>query len=104
MEFLNLLYFSCRMQKYGFAVVNIFGDNTKNTIRGIWVWRGTGLIFDLSPDLQVDYESYDWTKLDHSAPETKKMIAEYFPGDVACNGEVPANCCVFKWTRFLLAC
>ena len=35
-------------------------------------------VLQLSPDLQIDYESYDWKKLDADSPETKKMVEEYF--------------------------
>lgn len=29
-------------------------------------------------ELKVDYESYDWKKLDPNSEETKKMVQEYF--------------------------
>lgn len=32
----------------------------------------------LSPDWQIDYESYDWRKLDPSSEECKTMVKEYF--------------------------
>jgi len=32
----------------------------------------------LSEDLQIDYESYTWTKLDANSDETKKLVEEYF--------------------------
>ena len=32
----------------------------------------------LAEDWQVDYASYDWTKLDPSAEETKTLVKEYF--------------------------
>lgn len=35
------------------------------------------LLLQLSDDLQIDYESYSWKKLDPSLPETKKMVSEY---------------------------
>jgi len=85
-----------KMLKYGFAVVNVFGDNNKSTISGVWVWRGTGLIFDLSPDLQVDYESYTWTKLDPNCEKAKKMITEYWSRDCDCDGKKIAEGYVFK--------
>lgn len=31
----------------------------------------------LSPDWQIDYETYNWTKLDADSEETKKMVADY---------------------------
>lgn len=35
------------------------------------------LLLQLSDDLQIDYESYSWKKLDPSLPETKKLVNEY---------------------------
>jgi len=32
----------------------------------------------LSEDLAIDYESYDWKKLNYDDEETKKLITEYF--------------------------
>jgi len=87
-----------RMQKYSFAVMNVYGENNKSSIGGLWVWRGTGLAFDLSPDLQTDFESYKWTKLDHNAPETKKRVEEYMLHDknVKIDGRQIADYSVFK--------
>lgn len=35
------------------------------------------MFFQLSDDLQIDYGSYEWKKLDVDNPEHKKMINEY---------------------------
>lgn len=35
------------------------------------------MAFQLSPDWQVDFESYEWTKLDPSAPKTKDLVKQY---------------------------
>ncbi|TPP65689.1 Eukaryotic translation elongation factor 1 gamma [Fasciola gigantica] len=67
-----------RMLKYAFGSMCIFGDNSKSTISGLWIWRGTGLAFELSPDLQTDYESYSWRKLDPNDAETKVLVHDYF--------------------------
>lgn len=94
---LYLLFFPCfRMQKFSFAVVNVFGENSNSTIGGVWVWRGTDLVFGLSPDLQVDYESYTWTKLDHNDPKAKKLIEDYFARDCDIDGKKIADGIVFK--------
>jgi len=67
-----------KMRKNAFASVCLFGEDNNSTISGVWVWRGQELAFPLSPDWQIDYETYAWTKLDPKAPETKKMIQDYF--------------------------
>jgi elongation factor 1-gamma len=67
-----------KMRKNAFASACLFGEDNNSTISGLWVWRGQELAFSLSPDWQVDYETYTWTKLDPKAPETKKMVQDYF--------------------------
>jgi len=42
-------------------------------------------LLQLSEDLQIDYDSYAWTKLDADSDETKKLVEEYlsWEGDFA---------------------
>ncbi|KAI5736897.1 hypothetical protein M8J76_008245 [Diaphorina citri] len=70
-----------KMRKQTFASVCLFGTDNDSTISGVWVWRGQELAFNLSPDWKVDYESYDWKKLDPEAKETKDLVAQYFSWD-----------------------
>ncbi|TGZ57376.1 hypothetical protein CRM22_009942 [Opisthorchis felineus] len=88
-EELGMIFMSCnliggmlqrleKMNKYAFGSMCIFGEDKNSTISGVWFWRGTGLAFELHPDLQVDYESYTWRKLDPAADETKALIHDYF--------------------------
>lgn len=35
-------------------------------------------LFQLSEDWQIDYESYNWRKLDVDSEECKTMVKEYF--------------------------
>lgn len=67
-----------KMRKQAFASVCLFGGDNDSTISGVWVWRGQELAFPLSPDWQIDYEVYDWKKLDASSEETKKLVKQYF--------------------------
>jgi elongation factor 1-gamma len=67
-----------KMRKQAFASCCLFGEDNNSTISGIWVWRGQDLVFPLSPDWQIDYESYDWKKLDAKSEETKKLVTQYF--------------------------
>lgn len=67
-----------KMRKNAFASVCLFGTDNNSSISGIWVWRGQGLAFELCSDWQIDYESYQWTKLDPDAEETKKLVEQYF--------------------------
>lgn len=67
-----------KMRKQSFASVCLFGGDNDSTISGIWVWRGQELVFPLSPDWQIDYEVYDWKKLDPASEETKALVKQYF--------------------------
>jgi elongation factor 1-gamma len=67
-----------KMRKQSFASMCLFGEDNNSTISGIWIWRGQDLAFELSPDWQIDYETYSWEKLDPDSEETKKMVADYF--------------------------
>lgn len=67
-----------RMRKNAFASMILFGEDNNSTISGIWVWRGHELAFPLSDDWTVDYESYDWKKLDANDEKTKQLVKEYF--------------------------
>ncbi|XP_010766151.1 elongation factor 1-gamma-like [Notothenia coriiceps] len=67
-----------KLRKNAFGSVLLFGTKNNSTISGVWVFRGQELVFPLSPDWQIDYESYDWRKLDPSSEECKTMVKEYF--------------------------
>jgi len=66
-----------KLRKHAFASMLLFGENNNSSISGIWVWRGHGLAFELSQDWQIDYNSYDWKKLDPDTAETKEMVNQY---------------------------
>merc|ERR1711915_505907 len=67
-----------KLRKNAFASMCVFGEDKANNISGIWVWRGQELAFPLCDDWTVDYESYDWKKLDPTSEETKKLVDQYF--------------------------
>ncbi|XP_064184208.1 elongation factor 1-gamma isoform X2 [Anguilla rostrata] len=67
-----------KLRKNAFASVILFGSNNDSSISGIWVFRGQDLAFTLSEDWQIDYESYEWRKLDVDSDECKTMVKEYF--------------------------
>jgi elongation factor 1-gamma len=37
-----------RLRKNAFGSMCVFGENNKNTICGVWVWRGQDLVFPVS--------------------------------------------------------
>ena len=52
----------------------------------------------LSEDLQIDYESYTWTKLDANSDETKKLVEEYLSWEGEFGGKKFNQGKIFKWT------
>lgn len=80
-----------KMRKQCIASVCLYGTDNDSTISGIWIWRGSGLAFELSPDWQIDYETYDWKKLDADSDETKKMVTEYLSWTGTDKGGRPFN-------------
>jgi len=66
-----------KLRKNAFASVCLFGDDHCSTISGIWIWKGHELAFTLSDDWQIDFESYQWKKLDPKDPSTKTVVNEY---------------------------
>uniref|UniRef100_A0A8C6Q9X8 Elongation factor 1-gamma n=1 Tax=Nannospalax galili TaxID=1026970 RepID=A0A8C6Q9X8_NANGA len=67
-----------KLRKNAFASIILFGTNNSSSISGVWVFRGQEFAFLLSPDWQVDYESYTWRKLDPGSEETQTLVREYF--------------------------
>jgi len=67
-----------KLNKNAFASMCVFGKSRDAQIQGLWVWRGKELAFPLSPNWQVDYESYDWHCLDLEAESTKQYVEDFF--------------------------
>merc|ERR1712142_995057 len=53
-----------KLRKHAFSSVVVGGTTNDMNITGLWFWRGNSLAFKRSPDWQIDYEVYDWEKLD----------------------------------------
>lgn len=70
-----------KLRKHAFASCIVSGGTNDMCISGLWFWRGDTLAFPRSPDWQIDYEVYDWVKLDWNAPETKELVSAYFMWD-----------------------
>jgi len=67
-----------KLNKNAFASVGVFGKSRDAQIQGLWVWRGAELVFPLSVNWKVDYESYDWHRLDPAAETTKAKVRAFF--------------------------
>ncbi|NP_001171816.1 elongation factor 1-gamma [Saccoglossus kowalevskii] len=106
-EELSKIYMSCnlvggmmqrleKLKKNCYGSVLIFGEDDNSSISGIWFWRGQELVFPLSDDWQIDYESYSWKKLDPDAEETKTLVKEYFAWEGDFEGKKVNQGKVFK--------
>ncbi|KAK6108371.1 Elongation factor 1 gamma conserved domain family protein [Brugia pahangi] len=106
-EDLTLTFMSCnlisgmfqrleKLKKNAFASVCLFGTDNNSTISGIWIWRGHELAFKLSPDWQIDYESYDWKKLDPADEKTRKLVNEYLMWEGDFDGKIFNQGKIFK--------
>jgi len=67
-----------KLNKYAFASMLICGEDGNNNISGVWLWKGHELVFPLSENWTVDYESYDWKKLDPTSEDDKKIVSNYW--------------------------
>jgi len=85
-----------KLRKHAFASCIVGGVTRDLNITGLWFWRGQTLAFERSPDWQIDYEIFDWQKLDWDAPETKELVSAYwkwdesqkFGGKAFCEGKI----------------
>merc|ERR1712012_1258857 len=67
-----------KLNKNAFASVCLFGQNNDSSISGIWVFKGHELAFELDDNWQIDYASYNWSKLDSKSEECKKLVDQYW--------------------------
>lgn len=67
-------------RKYIFGAASVFGEMGDSFIQGAFVVRGqeAGPAFDVAPD----WESYSFTKLDHTKEEDRKFVEDQWAQDV----------------------
>lgn len=74
--------FNARLEgsrKHLFGCASVYGENNNSVIQGAFVIRGQEYVpvFDVAPD----YESYTFTKLDHTKAEDKEFVESMWTGD-----------------------
>lgn len=67
-----------RLRKNAFASMCVFGEDSNNTIAGVWFWKGQDLVFPMCPDWTTDYESYDWRKMNPDDEADRKLLNQFF--------------------------
>ncbi|KAI6782871.1 Elongation factor 1-gamma-like protein [Emericellopsis cladophorae] len=74
-------------RKYLFGSASVYGENNDSVIQGAFVIRGQDYlpVFDVAPD----YESYTFTKLDHTKAEDRQFLESMWKWDapVTVNGK-----------------
>merc|ERR1712135_93092 len=59
---------------------------------------GNTLAFERSPDWQIDYEVYDWVKVDWDSAEAKELVTLYWKAEdgMKYDGKVLSECKIYK--------
>jgi len=65
-----------KLRKNSFCNMGVYGVDGKNTIAGVWFWKGQDLVFPLCSDWTIDYESYTWRKMDPKNEDDRKLLNE----------------------------
>jgi len=85
-----------KMRKHSFASVAVLGEAPNLEISGVWFWKGQDLAFKLSDDWKVDYDTYEWSKLDTDNAADRKKIQEYFAWEGDFDGKKFQDAKVYK--------
>jgi len=81
-------------RKYLFGSLSVYGESNNSIVSGAFLVRGQDYVvaFDVAPD----WESYEFTKLDHTKPEDKEFIGDVWAWDKPIGGKQWADGKVFK--------
>lgn len=85
-----------KMRKHSFSSVCVLGEAPEIEISGVWFWKGQDLAFELTDDWKVDYDTYEWKKLDIDNADDKQMITDYFAWEGKFGGKKFQDGKVFK--------
>ncbi|KAJ1549234.1 Elongation factor 1-gamma 1, partial [Cladochytrium tenue] len=81
-------------RKYAFGSLIVLGTDNNNSIAGYFIYRGHGV-----PEVVIDcpdYESWNFTPVDHKDPAQRELIAAYLAWDEVIEGKKFADGKVFK--------
>jgi len=85
-----------KLRKNAFASMCVWGEPNKNTIIGVWFWKGKELAFPLSTDWTTDYESFSWRKMNVDDENERKLANQVFSWEGEINGYKYADGKIFK--------
>jgi elongation factor 1-gamma len=78
-------------RKYIFGCASVYGENNDSIIKGAFVIRGQDATpaFDVAPD----FDSYEFTKLDHSKKEDREFVEDQW----ACDKPIVVGDKTYQW-------
>jgi elongation factor 1-gamma len=77
-----------------FGSVCILGEDNDNVIAGYFVFRGTEIPFEVKDC--ADYDSYSFTKADHTNKQDQEKVNAFFAWDDVIEGKTCVDGKVFK--------
>ncbi|RKO86991.1 hypothetical protein BDK51DRAFT_35188 [Blyttiomyces helicus] len=83
-----------RARKYAFGSLLVLGEDNKNEIVGYFVFRGTGVPFEVSD--AADYESYDFKKVNTDDKAIREEFNAYIAWDEVIEGKKFSDGKIFK--------
>ena len=63
-------------RKYAIAVHGVYGDEPNLDIKGVWLWRGTDIPFEMKDHVSYDYHFF--TKLDSTNVEHRQLVEDFW--------------------------
>jgi len=85
-----------KLRKNAFGSMIVWGENNKNTIAGIWFWKGHELCFPLCTDWMTDYDSYTWRKMNIEDPAERALMSQFFAWEGEWKGKKYCQGKIFK--------
>ena len=87
------------IRKYGFGVMQILDDSASKgyyRLKGVWLFQGTDIkIMELA---NPEFETFNWTKIDHTDPAQKQLVEDYWCSNCEkeCDGSMADDWAIFK--------
>lgn len=83
-----------KARKYAFGAMNVFGQDNKNEISGVFLVRGQEIPAEIQE--AADYDSYEWYKLNTDDTNSRELFNAHIANDDIIEGKKFADGKVFK--------
>jgi len=87
------------IRKYAFGIMQILDDSEAKgyyRLKGVWLFQGTDIkIMELA---NPEFETFNWTKIDHTDPAQKQLVEDYWCSNCEkeCDGSMADDWAIFK--------